>query len=300
MNGLRISSAQVIGSIRRVRIPSEQIKGRGFARKSDASKPKSTKEMHAAPSNAPKIDFDPTKGNTVLHQKAARAAELHTELNALLDKQAQRRADELSRPIGSGFIEFMKKSKSEMINIFAAFTCVVLAWQIMNFRRGARKLIDNAEDRNLEVEELKRLLKVVSSDDFIARVSQKQMRQMEKSQAASKSWYSLQRNTSPTNEVKEGETLFRTILQQELKAIIGNAALSEIELEEHKLLEFQKELGIQQKSRLDEGRKSQNNAPIGNKDINSGIGGLEEFLVEVQKEGDRDRTVVVKQNKVFI
>ena len=224
-------------------MPLAPLNCRGFARgKYDSSKSKSTKELQAAPTNEPKIYFDPTKGDTVLHQKAARAAELHSELNALLDKHAQRRADDLNRPIGSGFIEFMKKSKSEMINIFAAFTCVVLAWQIMNFRRGARKLIDNVEERSLEVEELKRLLKVMSSDEFIARVSHKQMtRLLEKSEVPSQRWYSFQTNTSQTVEVKDGEALFRTILQQELTSIIGDAALSELEVEEQKLLEFQKE-----------------------------------------------------------
>jgi len=59
----------------------------------------------------PQIKIDPSK--SALHQKAAKAAQLHAELNALLDAQAQRRADEMNRSFGSGFIDFIRASKSE-------------------------------------------------------------------------------------------------------------------------------------------------------------------------------------------
>merc|ERR1740139_753768 len=77
----------------------------------------------------------------------------------------------MNRGFGSGFIDFMRASKSEMINIFAAFACVVLAWQVAGFRKGAQRLIDEAGEKDALMEELKDILKVLSSEDFCRKAS---------------------------------------------------------------------------------------------------------------------------------
>ena len=57
----------------------------------------------------------------------------------------------MNRGFGAGFIDFLRTSKSEVINIVAAFACVVLAWQIVGFRKGAQRLLDECAEKNSEV-----------------------------------------------------------------------------------------------------------------------------------------------------
>lgn len=259
----------------------------------------------------PEINFDHRQGNSILHQKAARAAELHAELNTLLETQAQRRADEANRHLGAGFVDFVRSSKSELINIFAAFTCVLLAWQIAAIRKGARKLIDSAEETNQKMEEFKQALRILSSDEFLERVSvmyRDELKEREESQSqsvnttnrrsASRSmggWLGqMSRKESSRTASSEGEVsedILTEILKRELTKVIGDKALSSAELEERKLLQLQKEMGIVQ-----EAQKLKDPRPEGSSDS---LGGLEHVFTEIQNEDESGRKVV-KRSKGFI
>lgn len=260
----------------------------------------STKKPPSPSNQAPEINFDPSQGNTILHQKAARAAELHAELNALLDKQAKRRAEEANRPFGAGFLEFMRKSKSEMINIFAAFTCVLLAWQISNIRKAARLLLEEAGEKEKRIEKLKNVLRVLSNEEFSAKVVKAYQAQLENSKLLDlenkgKRWFfigpnrKLEEEGSSVSQQNE-KSLLKSVLQNELSKTIGDLSLTDYELEDKKLETLQKELGMIEK--LDNVNSGSNEASLN---------GLEKVLVEVQQEDNSaDSSSKIVKRRGFI
>jgi hypothetical protein len=257
----------------------------------------------------PEIAFDHRKGNTILHQKAARAAELHSELNALLESQAKRRAEEANRPFGAGFIEFVKTSKSELINITAAFTCVMLAYQIVNVRKGARRLIEKAEEMNGTVEEYRQILRILSSEAFVQGVEGEYQKEINRNDNGSGSstgsagrfgaLFGRGRGSADTSSnvgTMEEKDILTKVIQAKLAKIIGDHALTSTEIEEKKLVQLQKEMGLVQqakKSRLEMNIQS-------NTDDNS-LGGLDQVFYELQKEdGEDSPKTVVKRTQGFI
>jgi hypothetical protein len=251
-------------------------------------------------------------GNSILHQKAARAAELHAELNALLESQAKRRADEANRPFGSGFLEFVKKSKSELINIFAAFTCVVLAWQIVNIRKGARKLLQNVEEMGQKLEEYQQILKILSSDEFIKGVEDSYRRKLEKDTRGGwvneKKWFGKRvqqdkgvgAGADSDASVGAGSDMLSNILRAELCKVIGDRAMSTEELKEKKLMALQREMGLIQESK----KHYKNDSGIGDvvRTKDQEVGGLEDILVEIVQDENNAQpsTRIVKRSKGFI
>jgi len=273
----------------------------------------------SANNTPPKMNFDHRKGTTILHEKAARAAELNAELNALLETQAKRRADEANRPFGSSFLDFVKTSKSQLINIFASFTCVMLAWQIVQIRKGARKLLDSAEEKNELMREYKDVLRVLSSDEFQGRVCRLHEREMkrrkrkisgEDGDETKASWFGRRSASTIDSETLSKEVL-SDILKSELSKVIGDSALTDSELEDKKLAELQREMGIVKKAKEERAKRmvsfadsgntsgsdSSSNANISGSKKDQSFGGLEQVLIEVQKDGD---ATVVKRSKGFI
>ena len=242
---------------------------------------------------APEIKIDPS-GNTVLHEKAARAAELHAELNTLLDNQAKRRAEEMNRSFISGFADFVKKSKSEIINIFAAFTCVLLAWQISNIRKGARKLLDEAGEKEVRMEKLKQILRVISNDTFTDRVVEAYEEQLEKSkllelEKKGKGWILGMNKSADAGQEKENESsLLKNVIQSELSKTIGDLALTDYEIEEKKLKSLQKEMGIFDKD-------ANSNEAARKQEEEVSLGGLEKIMVESQESSSVDEKVVKRK-----
>ena len=218
-----------------------------------------TKTSNAKPpggggNKAPEINFDPRKGDSILHEKAKRAAEIHAELNALLEQQAKRRAEEANRGFGAGFLDFVKKSKSQLINIMAAFTCVLLAYQIVNIRKGARKLLDQAEENNISMEEYRKILRVLSSQEFVEKVAkayemERARNNIPDTKGASGGFFGKFSNTSSAtngNVSSEEMKVISDVLSSELSKVIGDRALTSAEIEEKKLKLLQKEMGLVQ------------------------------------------------------
>ena len=219
-----------------------------------------TKTSNAKPpggsggNKAPEINFDPRKGDSVLHEKAKRAAEIHAELNALLEQQAKRRAEEANRGFGAGFLDFVKKSKSQLINIMAAFTCVLLAYQIVNIRKGARKLLDQAEENNISLEEYRKILRVLSSQEFLEKVAkayemERARNKMPDANGELGGLFGKFSNTSSAtngNVSSEEMKVISDVLSSELSKVIGDRALTSAEIEEKKLKQLQKEMGLVQ------------------------------------------------------
>lgn len=76
----------------------------------------------------------------------------------MIAAQKARQAEELQRPVGSNFIAFLKSSKPEIVNIFFAFVCVLLAYQIHAMRAGIRKLQADASEKDKEIHRLRNIL----------------------------------------------------------------------------------------------------------------------------------------------
>lgn len=256
----------------------------------------------------PKLDLNPSKNN-ILHEKAARAAELHAELNALLDKQAKRRAEELKRPFGAGFLEFMKRSKSEMINIFAAFMCVVLAYQIAVIRKGAKNLVEQAEEREAKVEELMSLLRKMSSNEFSDHLATRCSETLHKSELISNpksifsGWFKEEKEinlkSSSTDDIN---SMIFTILNSELQKTIGDIALTSAELSEKKMKSLRAEIETREEKRiaLDENFKDLNVDGL-SRPSNESLAGIDELISVAQGTVDVDsNNTVVKRKKGFI
>eukprot|EP00571_Detonula_confervacea_P002983 CAMPEP_0172313258 /NCGR_PEP_ID=MMETSP1058-20130122/19855_1 /TAXON_ID=83371 /ORGANISM="Detonula confervacea, Strain CCMP 353" /LENGTH=330 /DNA_ID=CAMNT_0013026881 /DNA_START=71 /DNA_END=1063 /DNA_ORIENTATION=+ len=91
---------------------------------------------------------------------------LHAELSEMIEAQKARTAEELQRPWGSNFLSFLKGSKAEIVNIFFAFICVLLAYQIHGMRAGIKKLLAAQEEKDAEIGRLRGILANLSEGDI--------------------------------------------------------------------------------------------------------------------------------------
>ena len=248
------------------------------------------------PFEPPQIKLDPSKNQ--LHEKAAKAAQLHAELNELMNQQAQRRAEELARPFGSGFVDFIKRSKSEMINIVAAFCCVLLAYQIASMRRGARKLLDKAEEREGTVSSLRAALGAMVGDDFIDNLAAKCADAVAKENATSNAsssggWVKRGASTSRSTDEERIKAIIRPVIERALASSVGDQYLSDKEKEEKNMQELQRMIGVPTRSAAVIAAKEYEvtkNTGDGDADKTKEgqLGGIEELIVEMQK-GDADQ-----------
>ena len=243
------------------------------------------------------------EGNTILHQKAQKAAQLHAELNVLLEQQAQRRADEINQPFGASFIQFIKRSKSELINIAAAFTCVLLAWQIATMRAGARKLLSQSEEREVKVEDLKEILRIVSSKDFQSNVVDRYLQEKNRQDKTSTRFSWNRANKTSNGKEETEEKLLTKTLEKCLEEVIKDAALTDSEIEEKKLRMFQVEMGIFDQQNQKDINKLNGNELDGDDDADSSLMNqisMKELIQEGTVESSDDNRTVVKRSKGFI
>ena len=78
--------------------------------------------------------------------------------------QAQKAASQtkqLKQSNKDSFVQFLKSSKPQIINIFFAFVCSLLAYQIRGLRQGYKKLLDDIEAKEGEVDMLRNKLREV-------------------------------------------------------------------------------------------------------------------------------------------
>lgn len=71
---------------------------------------------------------------------------------------------EMKRPFGSNFIAFINKSKPQIVNIFFAFVCVILAYQIHGMRAGIRKLQTMNDEKDDTIDTLRNILANLSEE----------------------------------------------------------------------------------------------------------------------------------------
>ena len=80
----------------------------------------------------------------------------------MIAAQKARQIEKLQRPFGSNFIAFVKSSKPQIVNIFFAFVCVILAYQIHRMRAGIRKLQAANDEKDADIDRLCKILSNLS------------------------------------------------------------------------------------------------------------------------------------------
>lgn len=230
----------------------------------------------------------PTQKSVDKSEEAIEKAEkLHKELNEMIKAQKDRQKEEAQRPFGSGLVQFFKASKPEMFNIFFAFVCVLLAYQIHKMRAGIKKLLADQEEKKAEIDRLRGLLATLSKEDtttsdkdnsvshniFTMTLAEKcadVVRKMfeESEKRAGYGWI-LGRKLASRDSL-ETENLveeFQSVVSTELQAVIGDAAYTADELKERRVAALKEEDVV---NRRGVGRDAQ-------------LGGLMDILEEVHK-----------------
>jgi len=209
-------------------------------------------------SNAPPPPARPTAATARPkdEQKEAieKAEKLHGELKEMLAAQKARQIEELQQPFGSSFLNFLKSSKPEMVNIFFAFVCVLLAYQIHGMRAGIRKLLAEQEEKDEEIDQLRGLLANLTEDDtastdvesndnnsFAMKLAQKcaevvGTRFEESEKKAGYSWILGKRLAS--GDVMEMDKLvdkLYPIILNDIQSAVGDAAFTPEELKERRV-----------------------------------------------------------------
>lgn len=188
-----------------------------------------------------------------------KAARLHAELSELISTQKARQAEERQRPFGSSFRAFLKASKPEIVNIFFAFVCVLLAYQIHGMRAGIKTLRAAQEEKDAELDRLRGILSGLSTGNaaagdaegdgtFATRAAEKcagAVREMfaESEKRAGYGW--ILGKGLASAESMEARALvdnLRPVIQTEIRAAVGEAAFSPEEAQERRVAALKAEV----------------------------------------------------------
>jgi hypothetical protein len=230
------------------------------------------------PSSGPPIQKSVDKSQEAIDK----AEQLHKELNELIKAQKDRQNEEAQRPFGSGIVQFFKASKPEMFNIFFAFVCVLLAYQIHKMRAGIKKLLADQEEKKAEIDRLRGLLATLSREEttsdntshniFTMTLAEKcadVVRKMfeESEKRAGYGWI-LGRKLASRDSL-EAENLveeIQTVVSTEIQSVVGDAAYTAEELKERRVAALKEE-------------------DVGNRSVgrDAQLGGLMDILEEVHK-----------------
>lgn len=209
-----------------------------------------------------------------------KAEQLHAELNEMLAAREARRIQDLKKPFGSDFLAFLKGSKAEMINIVAAFICVLLAYQVHGMRAFIKNLLEARDEKESEILRLKGLLGVLSGDavarevlgdgagsngavgegegsddagaveetSFAAQLSQKCAAEVgllfsESERRGIPGFNWIQGRKLASGDALELDRLAERLLplvDAEIRSVVGESALSEEEVKEKRVVELQR------------------------------------------------------------
>ncbi|KAL7500412.1 hypothetical protein ACHAWT_008886 [Skeletonema menzelii] len=232
----------------------------------------------SSPTSGPPIQKSVDKSQEAIDK----AEQLHKELNEMIKAQKDRQKEEAQRPFGSGLVQFFKASKPEMFNIFFAFVCVLLAYQIHKMRAGIKKLLADQEEKKAEIDRLRSLLATLSKEEttsdnvshniFTMTLAEKcadVVRKMfeESEKKAGYGWI-LGRKLASGDSL-ETENLveeIQTVVSTEIQSVIGDAAYTPEELKERRVAALKEEVVVNRSVTRD-----------------AQLGGLMDILEEVHK-----------------
>ena len=198
-----------------------------------------------------------------------------------------------------------------MINIVAAFCCVLLAYQIASMRRGARKLLDRAEERESTIAELRAVLASVVGEAFVMDLAGKCSAAVVNTDAAnassSRGWLSRGSGkiSSSEEELERIKSIIRPVIERELGLFIGDRSLSEKEKEEKDLNDLKHMMGVpfdMENSTAVTNASMEEGKPAQSMECKNESEALEEVIVEIQKRGgdegaSEEGTKVLKRRK---
>ncbi|KAL3767987.1 hypothetical protein ACHAWU_005445 [Discostella pseudostelligera] len=202
-----------------------------------------------------------------------KSEQLHAELKEMIAAQKARQSEELQRPIGSNFLSFLKASKPEIVNIFFAFVCVLLAYQIHAMRAGIRKLQAEASDKEEEIARLRSILaKLVDSGEGVTDANNNTFSVRLANQCAEvvkRIFYESEKRVGyswilgkklASGDALEVENLIdqlQPVILSEMQSIVGDAAFTPEEIKERRVAALKR---IQSDSSLDVSTQQSNGA----------------------------------------
>lgn len=230
----------------------------------------------------------------------------------MVEAQKARHAAENEKPYGSNLVSFLKTSKPEIVNIFFAFVCVLLAYQIHGMRNQIRKLLALKEEKDTEIDRLRNILANLSegemnnsgSDDeegvvdacdnsFSAKLAQQCATVVQSifEQSERKVGYSwILGKKLASGDMLEVEKLIdqlHPVILSNIKSAIGDAAYTPEELKERRVaaLKLERHDNVVE-SALDEGGVSMNSNTRKN---DAQMGDLMQVLEEVHNQDLTDK-----------
>ena len=166
----------------------------------------------------------PTRSNISFQQeKIERAAQLHHELEDLLQTHIKRVQEEQARPVYQGFFNFVKKNKSEMMIIAAGFVCTLLAYQIVGLRRYNQRLEKTVKENELELLQKRELLQSLTKSEFVQPIAEQINHEIQSNISSSNGRALLSLGRRKETDYSE---VMATTIQQALEKRIGDAGLS--------------------------------------------------------------------------
>ena len=224
----------------------------------------------------------------------------------MIEAQKARDAEELQKPFGSNIIAFLKTSKPEIVNIFFAFVCVLLAYQIHAMRAGIKKLLAERDEKDAEIDKLRNILAnlsegIVQNDEglnnnssvvtFSARLAQKCANVVRDifEQSETKVGYSwILGKKLASGDSLEFEKLIEKLhpmILSNIQTAVGDAQFTPEELKERRVAALQGEqhgTTLEDPSILDDGSQSVNGGSTRKNDAQ--MGDLMQVLEEVHNQ----------------
>eukprot|EP00578_Thalassiosira_sp_NH16_P015442 CAMPEP_0181126128 /NCGR_PEP_ID=MMETSP1071-20121207/27443_1 /TAXON_ID=35127 /ORGANISM="Thalassiosira sp., Strain NH16" /LENGTH=357 /DNA_ID=CAMNT_0023211667 /DNA_START=17 /DNA_END=1090 /DNA_ORIENTATION=+ len=129
-----------------------------------SSSSSSTSKSNVAVPPAARPTTPPVQPRGKGQEAIEKSERLHAELREMIEAQKAVQAEELQRPLGSNVLSFLRASKPEIVNIFFAFVCVLLAYQIHGMRAGIKRLLVEGEGKDCEIGRLRNILANLSEE----------------------------------------------------------------------------------------------------------------------------------------
>lgn len=163
----------------------------------------------------------------------ARAKQLHNEIETIFEKQDKNHADEAKKAKSwKGFMEFLGSNKTNVSIIIVSFLTVVLSVKMVQAKQVTRKLEEDLQKTEKMLVEKRALLKTITSEAFFSGMSKKCDSALNTTALSKKSrtWIGNVSKTRSSHTAASTESLLATVISNEMKASVGDAALSEDEI----------------------------------------------------------------------
>lgn len=234
-------------------------------------------------------------------EEEARAEKMFAELKDLMIKRQQRIEAEQSKSWFDSMQVFWNSSKNQLINVAAAFACVLMAIQVTDAKISERKSLAYAKETEDDMNKLKHSLHYICSENFAngiatnyseTAISVQQNHDLtiddDKSNGRQSSWLLYLLNSRRTrNDPPQYDTVVDThtlasIIRQHIKSVLGeNYPLTDAERVEIEVQQLQKFLG------------SGNELNPSAQALVTTVGEIEESLDE------EDGTKIIKKRKIM-